>query len=293
MNGFSPMTNKDIRRRAWALCKRSFPTILAASFLLSLVAALLSMCGGALMNQSIAAGVVVLIAVVVLQPAINVGMIHLMGDLWHEQRTGIGVLFAHFGQLGRIWCIFLIMLGYELLAAIPYYLIAFPLFTLGQLGGDIVMGIGWIVTILASVVYFVATIWLALRLSLSTTALVLNENLTARECVRASWAASRGNAKRIFCHLLVLSLPMLAAEILISLLLTNANIIGMLASMLVQTLFTGYISLGEFGLFEQLLNAGSSPVPVHPADGEWRDDSAPIILPAPKDEDPADEDLNN
>ena len=287
MNDFSPMTNKDIRRRAWALCKRSFPTILAASFLLSLVAALLSMCGGALMNQSIAAGVVVLIAVAVLQPAINVGMIHLMGDLWHEQRAGIGVLFAHFGQLGRIWCIFLIMLGYELLAAIPYCLLTVPIVLLG---GESAATIGLMVVL--SIVYCVATIWLALRLSLFTTALVLNENLTARECVRASWAASRGNAKRIFCHLLVLSLPMLAAEILISLLLTNANIIGMLASMLVQTLFTGYISLGEFGLFEQLLNAGSSPVPVHPA-GEWRDDSAPIILPAPKDEDPADEDLNN
>ncbi|MGN0802664.1 MAG: hypothetical protein ACI4MF_08735 [Candidatus Faecivicinus sp.] len=285
MNDFSPMTNKDIRRRAWALCKRSFPTILAASFLFSLVTALLSLCSGALMNQSIAVGIAGLIAIVILQPAINLGMIHLMGDLWHEQRTGIGVLFAHFGQLGRIWGIQLLMLCYELLAAIPYCLIAFPLVTLGQMGGDLVMGAGLIVIILASVIYFVATVWLALRLSLSTTALVLNENLTARECVRASWAASRGNAKRIFCHLLVLCLPLLAAEILISLLLTNANIIGMLASLLIETLFTGYISLGEFGLFEQLLNAGSSPMPVHPA-GEWRDDSAPIILPAPEDEDP-------
>lgn len=280
MNDFSPMTNKDIRRRAWTLCKRRFPTILAASFLFSLVTSLLSLCSGALMNQSIAAGVVVLIAVVILQPAINVGMIHLMGDLWHEQRTGIGVMFAHFGQLGRIWFILLLTACCALLVSIPYCLLTVPIVLLG---GESAATIGLMVVL--SIVYFVATIWLALRLSLSTTALVLNENLTARECVRASWAASRGNAKRIFCHLLVLSLPMLAAEILISLLLTNANIIGMLASLLIETLFTGYISLGEFGLFEQLLNAGSSPVPVHPA-GEWRDDSAPIILPAPEDEDP-------
>ena len=286
MNDFSPMTNKDIRSRAWSLCKRNFLTILAASFLFSLVTSLLSLCSGALMNQSIAVGVAGLIAVVILQPAINVGMIHLMGDLWHEQRTGIGVLFAHFGQLGRIWGIQLLMPGCALLVSIPYCLLTVPIVLLG---GESAVTIGLMVVL--SIVYCVATIWLALRLSLSTTALVLNENLTARECVRASWAASRGNAKRIFCHLLILSLPLLAAEILISLLLTNANIIAMLASLLIETLFTGYITLGEFGLAEQLLNAGSSPVP--PAGGEWRGDSAPITLPALEDEDPGDEDLNN
>ena len=85
MNDFSPMTNKDIRSRAWSLCKRNFLTILAASFLFSLVTSLLSLCSGALMNQSIAVGVAGLIAVVILQPAINVGMetsMRLRVSLW-------------------------------------------------------------------------------------------------------------------------------------------------------------------------------------------------------------------
>lgn len=250
------MTNKEIRRRAWALCKENFWTILGASFLISLLSTL-SMNLAYLLGDSLLSSMV-MIALSVLSTILTLGMVRFILDIWNGQPTSLSVLFS---QRRRFWThclssilVSLIVAGITIAAFIPVVVC--------NAISDVLGGIlAVIVTIAASVLM----IWMAFRYEMTTACIVMEPALGATDCMRAAWRASKGNVGRLFCNGFVLNLPMLLAQALLigyqTFLTTNGQVLNgfgsivlSVASTLISALLTGYIALGTYALHEQLLN---------------------------------------
>lgn len=275
MNEFRPVTNSEIRKRAWELCRANFGRILSVTFFYSLVTTLALLLGSYLAEYSVVLSIALLVITVVVLPAMEIGMIRFSADIWHDQPTGIGVLFKYFNRLPRIWGISLLIYLITIAILSPYIaMMVGELLTNGEFSILFAALTAVVLPVLA-----VLSIWVGIRFSLALTCIITNPELGAIDCMKTSWRASKKNAWRLYCNAFVLSLPLAVSQALIELLIpTNSTgimiFIAGIASTLIQTLFTGYIALGQFGLAEYLLNGGDAQFPAlpEPEDDDEEDD---------------------
>lgn len=274
------MTNKEIRRRAWELCKENFWTILGASFLISLISTL-SMNLVVLLGDSILSSMV-MIGLAVLNVILTLGMVRFILDIWHGRPTSLSMLFS---QRRRFWTsvlssllISLIVLGVIFAMFIP---VAASIFISESLGG--------ILAIVAVLAASVLLIWMGLRYEMVTACIVLEPAFGATDCMSTAWRASKGNVGRLFCNAFVLNLPLFVAQALLmgyqSFLMMNGQVLNGfgsivldVASTLISALLTGYIALGTYALHEQLLDEYRRKTFPQSASDLWND--APIELPS-------------
>ncbi len=238
--------NSEIRSRAWELCKKNYGKILVVTLIVSLIS---------MLAASLSSWIAMLI-LLIFSPVVEMGMIRFSQNLWHGQPAGVSDLFAYMDHLLRIWGIQLLcslaQFGITLLSS----LLTTAISAVSILGGGTTAspsaGVS-IVYIVLIIVLAILSIWLSLRLSLASTAFVLNPELPAMECIRNSWNSTRGNVMRIFCNSLCVSLPLIIATALISLLLGTSGVLALVLDLIFSTLFQGYIYIGEYGLAEYLL----------------------------------------
>lgn len=262
------MTNREIRRRAWELCRENFWTILGATFLVSLISTLMMNIVYLLGNSILSA--VVSLGLAVLSALVTLGMVRFVLDIWHGRSASISVLFSQrhrfWTHLGSSILIGLIVAGVYLAVFIPVIIFLFISETLAA-----------ILAVVALIAELVLIIWIALRYEMTTTCVVLRPELRATECMRTAWHASKGKIGRLFCNAFVLNLPMFIAQGLLigyqTFLVMNGQALNgfgslllSLASTLISALLTGYIALGTYALHEQLLDE-YMPLPAEePAD---------------------------
>lgn len=257
------MTNKEIRRRAWELCRENFWTILGATFLVSLISTLMLNIVYLLGDSLLAA--FVSIALGVLSTIVTLGLVRFILDIWHGQPTSISVLFS---QRHRFWThvgssllIGLIMAGIYLAMMIPC--------VIGMFISEVAAAILGVVSLIAGIIII---IWMAFRYEMTTSCVVLRPNLRATECMRTAWHASKGKISRLFCNAFILNLPLAIAQALLIgyQVFLDANgqtlngfgsLLLAVASTLISALLTGYIALGTYALHEQLLDE-YAPLPV-------------------------------
>ena len=246
------MSNREIRARAWELCKADFWKILGASMFISVVTTL-CMSVGMLLG---ALGILMAVAaMLILMPVLEAGMVQFTGDLWNGRYAGIATLFTHTDKVGRIWGIMIQTFLLELVIILPIMGLLGVLTLLADSASAAVM----VVSIIAAIAMVVTMIWLSIRLSLPVFAMVLNPFAKASECIRISWNVTRGNVLRIFCHMFILALPMIIMEVLLQSFMIFNQTSGVvyfilnLASTLLASLFNGYLTLGQYGLAEQLI----------------------------------------
>lgn len=255
------MTNKEIRRRAWELCRTHFRMILGASFLISLISSLMINIVYLLGDSPVSS--LVTIGLAVLSAIMTLGMVRFILDIWHEQPTFLSVLFS---QRHRFWTNVRCGLLLGLIVVGIAMVVTFPL-VLSVAATESMTLPAILITVAASVLI----IWIGLRFEMTTACVVLRPDLGARACMRTAWRASKGNVFRLFCNALILNLPLLAAQALLmgyqiflsmrgQMLNGFGAIVLDIASMLISALLTGYIALGTYALHEQLLDA-YAPVP--------------------------------
>ena len=245
------MSNREIRARAWALCRADFWKILGASVFVSVVTTLCMSVGMLLGMMGILMAVA---AMLILMPVLEAGMVQFTGNLWNDRFASISTLFTHTDKVGRIWGIMIQTFLLELALILPFMGVIGILTLLG--GNSVAI---MIIYVAVAVVMIVAMFWLSIRLSLPVFAMVLNPFSKASECIRISWNVTRGNVRRIFCHMFILSLPLIIMEALLqSFMIFNqtSNVVYFilnLASTMLASLFNGYLTLGQYGLAEQLI----------------------------------------
>lgn len=250
------MTNREIRKQAWKLCKENFWRILGASFLTSLISTLL------VSIASVTGSPVLLfvaeIALMVISVLMTLGMVRFILDIWNGQPTSISVLFS---QKSRFWtsvCSGLLIGLISLAIMLPVGLLCVAISSVSET-------VGLVLTVILMIAACVLLVWIMLRYEMITTCIVLNPSMRATECMRTTWRASKGNIGRLFCNALVLNLPLLVAQMLLigyqvflSMNGQALNFFGSLlldvASLLISSLLTGYIALGTYALHEQLLS---------------------------------------
>lgn len=246
------MSNREIRARAWELCRTDFWKILGASVFVSVVTTVCMSIGMLLGSLGVMMAVA---AMLILMPVLEAGMVQFTGNLWNDRYAGIATLFTHTDKVGRIWGIMLQTLLLELVIMLPVMGLLGVLTLLAGSASAAVM----VVSIVVAIVMIVAMIWLTIRLSLPLFAMVLNPFARASECIRISWNATRGNVRRIFCHMFILALPLIIMEALLQSFMIFNQTSGVvyfilnLASTLLASLFNGYLTLGQYGLAEQLI----------------------------------------
>lgn len=250
------MTNKEIRRRAWELCRANFGTILGASFLISLISSLMInityLLGESILSSFLSIGFVILNAIMTL------GMVRFILNIWHGQPAPLSLLFSQKHRLGTsILCgllIILLSVGIMIAAFIPSSVCLAVSETFGI-----------IMTVVTTIVMLFLIIWIGLRFEMTTACIVLRPSLGATDCMRTAWRASKGKVGRLFCNAFVLNLPLFIAQallmgyqIFLGIRGQSLNLFGALmldiASMLISSLLTGYIALGTYALHEQLLD---------------------------------------
>jgi len=257
------MTNKEIRRRAWDLCRQHFWKLLTASLFISLLTSLVSapLSMAAAQNPAVLGSAMTflsLLLLILLVVILEAGLLQYIANLWHDEPAGIPTLFTHAGKVFRL-------LGIMLLTMLMMYAAALP-------GVFVMELIGSFVPFLSVVLAFVLMVFMfyvMLRISPAMTAFVLNPGLTAMQCIKTSWRATKGSVRRIFGHMFMLMLPMFAASLLISLLTPAAagyaspiaNAIVSIVTLLITTLFTIYMQFGQYGLNELLLTAAQPADP--------------------------------
>lgn len=243
------MTNKEFRRRAWALCRENFRLILGATFLASLISSL-----GMSLATSINASAVSLligVALTIVSIIMSIGMVRFILDIWHGEKPALSVLFS---QKHR----FFAYIG---------FMILFSLMLSGVMLG--VMLVGTILytdaaLIVCALISLIAVLWLAIRFEMTAVCIVLFPNFRTTQCMRIAWRASKGNVWRLLCNTFVLGLPLFAAQgllfgysVYLSLTGQMLNAVGSLlldfGSILISALLNGYIYLGSFSLHEYLL----------------------------------------
>lgn len=246
------MSNREIRRRAWDLCRGNFWKIFGASCFISI---LITACTvlGALMG--ILGMLIAVAAMLILTPVLEVGMVQFTGNLWNDEFASISTLFTHTDKIGRIWGILFQLLLRALLVMLPFGAVMFASGLIGGTAPTMMIAVNIAVALASLAVMF----WIGIRLSLPLFALVMHPQLKASECIRVSWNVTRGKVWRIFCHSLILALPMIAMEVLVQLFIHFNQINGVgsfvlnLATTLLSALFNGYITLGQYGLAQQLI----------------------------------------
>lgn len=284
MYGYVP-TNREIRSRAWELCRGNFMKFLSASLFISMITTLVMLLGSMLGSLSVIAA----IAMIIVTPALEVGLIQLSLNVWHGTFSSLSDVFSHLGSALRIWGILLWQMLYTMWFMLPAYILLVPLAAIATTGSSAISSVMGIVLMLFMILVFFLALRAGLRLSLALYVYVLNPSLPARECVRASISLSKGNLRRIFCHFFMLMLPMLAAEILLMAFSSVASIgavagaIVNFAVSLISILFSSYLNLGVVGLTENLLYP---PQPAHERPIEVDDDPTipPVHPQTPEDE---------
>lgn len=266
------MTNKEIRRRAWTLCREKFWTILGATLFMSL---LMSLCSMPTMMAAVQGNFLMIFASMLLMMVVSLilesGLLQLIANLWHDEPVSIGTLFSHASR-------FLKLLGIMMLMVLLMYAVMLPCMLIIALLVSIAEGLVFIgVILMFAMVIFV--FYAMLRLAPVMVAYILYRDLGPWQCIKFAWRSTKGSVKRIFAHNFMLMLPLYAAIMLISLLVPAAaytsqfaNIIVSIATMLFTTLFSCYVQLGTFGLYEYLLAGGSQIRPTAlPAAGDADD----------------------
>lgn len=223
--------NRDIRQRAWTLCKRNYWRILGATALVALVTLLISIVSAFLGELGT---VFAAILSLLLSPILDVGLLQYILHLWHEEPCGYDALFRHAHSLPRIWAISLLT-------------------SLASLGMTLALGLASL-TIILVIPAALAAIYISIRLSIAQTAFLLHPERTAAQLIGDSWRATRGCVWRVFCNTFVLSLPLAVASALTNFILTEDSIPALIVSSLFSALFNGYILLGQVGLNELLLS---------------------------------------
>ena len=246
------MSNREIRARAWELCRTDFWKILSASVFVSVVTTVCMSVGMLLGSLGV---MMAAAAMLILMPVLEAGMVQFTGNLWNDRYASIATLFTHTDKVGRIWGIMLQTLLLELVIMLPVMGLLGALTLLADSASAAVMVAG----IVMAIAMVIAMFWLTIRLSLPLFAMVLNPFARASECIRISWNATRGNARRIFCHMFILALPLIIMEALLQSFMIFNQASGIvyfilnLASTLLASLFNGYLTLGQYGLAEQLI----------------------------------------
>lgn len=246
------MSNREIRRRAWDLCRGNFWKIFGASCFISI---LVTVCFALGMLMGALGMLMAVAAMLILMPVLEVGMVQFTGNLWNDEFASISTLFTHTDKIGRIWGILFQLLLRVLLVMLPFSAVMFAFGLIGETAPATLIAANIAVALATLAVMF----WIGIRLSLPLFALVMYPQLKASECIRVSWMATRGKVWRIFCHMLILALPMIAMEVLVQVFIyfnqTNgvAYFVLNLATMLLSSLFNGYITLGQYGLAQQLI----------------------------------------
>lgn len=283
MNEFVNMTNKEIRKRAWELCRANFWKILGGTFLISLISTVTMEL--ALWTESSIFASLGLLAVMVLSVIMSLGMIRFILDIWHGESTSLSVLFS---QKHRFWT----NLGAGLLLTLIFFGLLLAAALISLLAISVSETLGAIITVVVIIAAVVLVIWMSLRFELIATCIVLNHSMGPIGCMRTSWRASKGNLKRLFCNGFVLNLPLIVAEILLSsfqygylymsglTLNPFGSLLLRIASTLLTALLSGYIYLGTYALHEQLLENYTCSHAAQSA-AEMRNEPAPTIeLPA-------------
>ena len=246
------MSNREIRARAWELCRTDFWKILSASVFVSVVTTVCMSVGMLLGSLGV---MMAAAAMLILMPVLEAGMVQFTGNLWNDRYASIATLFTHTDKVGRIWGIMLQTLLLELVIMLPVMGLLGALTFLADSASAAVMVAG----IVMAIAMVIAMFWLTIRLSLPLFAMVLNPFARASECIRISWNATRGNVRRIFCHMFILALPLIIMEALLQSFMIFNQASGIvyfilnLASTLLASLFNGYLTLGQYGLAEQLI----------------------------------------
>ena len=246
------MSNREIRARAWELCRTDFWKILSASVFVSVVTTVCMSVGMLLGSLGV---MMAAAAMLILMPVLEAGMVQFTGNLWNDRYASIATLFTHTDKVGRIWGIMLQTLLLELVIMLPVMGLLGALTLLADSASAAVMVAGSVMAIAMVIAMF----WLTIRLSLPLFAMVLNPFARASECIRISWNATRGNVRRIFCHMFILALPLIIMEALLQSFMIFNQASGIvyfilnLASTLLASLFNGYLTLGQYGLAEQLI----------------------------------------
>lgn len=246
------MSNREIRARAWELCRTDFWKILSASVFVSVVTTVCMSVGMLLGSLGV---MMAAAAMLILMPVLEAGMVQFTGNLWNDRYASIATLFTHTDKVGRIWGIMLQTLLLELVIMLPVMGLLGVLTFLADSASATVMVAG----IVMAIAMVIAMFWLTIRLSLPLFAMVLNPFARASECIRISWNATRGNVRRIFCHMFILALPLIIMEALLQSFMIFNQASGIvyfilnLASTLLASLFNGYLTLGQYGLAEQLI----------------------------------------
>jgi len=244
------MTNKEIRRRAWELCRENFGLLLSATFLTSLISTL-----GMNLSTSMEGSLLSLligIALSIVSAIMSIGMVRFILDIWHGETPALSVLFSQKHRFFTYIC----------------YAILMTLICCGIVVGLMLAGVilySNIALILGALIAFVAMLWLVLRFEMTIPCIVLHPTLRTTQCMRIAWHASKGNVWRLLCNSFVLGLPLFAAQGLLigyqtyltmtgQMLNTMGSLLLDFGSVLISALLSGYIYLGSYALHEQLLN---------------------------------------
>lgn len=309
MSEFNFVSNKEIRQKARALLKANFGRIFGLGLLMTVISMapslMMEMMTSVLVTSDLALFLyyVVNIAVFVLSMGLTVGFYQVCRNVWNGEPAGVGTLFSKFKRIPRMLGISFIMGALITVAYIPLLLVLM----IGAFMSEVISGIAIALMVLVVVAIFIAIIWAELRFSLAHYCIVVRPELGIFECLRASWIATKGKVWRVFCHVFWMALPATIAMILsmIPILLMTVIfsgmsaeillIVEMLVIMLTAAAMQGYVSLGQYGLAEYLLNGAETGVPVlynygvWPAPGGHFEDfqPEPIALPGEveKDED--------
>ena len=285
------MTNKEIRKKAWELCKANFWRLLGVTLFISLITApfmipqmagIMSTADGSMPNSGVvASSVVSILLMMIVASILEAGLLQYFSNLWNGQPAGIRTLFTHARRVLRL-------IGIGLLTILCMYAVMIP----GLLAAVLLSSFLRAFTVVVMIALAVALIHVMLRITPATTAFILDPSRTAWQCIKTSWRATKGNTRRIFCHGFALILPGFAASLLITLLTpvtgayasAIANTIVTVATLLFTALFSIYMQLGMYGLNEYLLTA-KDPRSNIPASELW--ETAPI-LPASEESEPED-----
>ncbi len=274
------MSNREIRGRAWELTRLNFGLILMASFVMSLFSVLgseaLKMMVGASadINFIMTASAVISLLTMIYSLLVSVGYYRLILDIWHEEPTGVGVLFQHSRRFGTLLAVSFLMVANLWVPVMAVILIC------TRLDSSILVAI-------LIICLFIYCIRVALRLSPAITYIALRPEWKATQCLKMAWRASRRHAGGLFCHEFMLSLPLIAVEILLSLFPTllfqitgrtlndAASLILGIVTSIITIILTGYITLGNAGLHVELLKnyESTQQAPSLPETGETDEDS--------------------
>ena len=249
------ISNSAIRQRAWALCRKNYMKILSITLTVSLITWIAELVLSFFaFNEALAvvASLVLAMVTTVLQFGMSLFALH----IWRNESAGRGELTAMLGYIPRIIGIVLLIAAVTVVPTLATSVLATLFISMLP------------VYILVMIPAVVVIYWATLRISLAPLAFVMDPETKAVDCIRASWNASRGNIWRIFCNSFVLNLPLAISLALMGMFFVEDSLIYGVITLLFQTLFSGYIALGETGLGELLLTGRSMCAPENDAASE-------------------------